>query len=174
MRPTAFSALRESWSAFWAERDARERKMLLLMTACVLLAIIYFFFINPALNGRAQLQKRLPTLRQQAAELHVLARQASDLHNAESTQVTEEPTEESIGNSLVQRGLKPRTVVRSGNAVKVQLPSSPFSGIVVWLGEMQQQAGLVVADAQIDVLPTVDTVNATLTLRQPRSRDTEE
>ncbi len=173
MRPTAFFALTEAWTSFWSARDARERKLLLLMTASVLLAVIYLLLINPALTGRAQLQKRLPVLRQQAAELHVLARQAVELRNSQNAASTEAPTEDSVGSAMVRSGLKPQSVMQTGNAVKVQLTSAPFSGIISWLNDMQQSAGLVVADAQIEVLPTVDTANGTITLRQPANQDSE-
>jgi general secretion pathway protein M len=171
MRPTAWVAVKDSLSAFWDERDAREKKLIMVAGTVIALALVYLVLINPALSGRKQLQKRLPVLREQAAELQVLAKQAMELRNTESSApaTTEPPTEESIGTSLVHSGLKPRSIAQTGDGFKVVLPASSFSAVIAWLAEKQQDAGLVVSDAQFEAQSTTDTVNATFTLRQPHS-----
>lgn len=169
MKPTIWSALRDTVSPFWDERDAREKKMIVLTGIFLGLVLIYLLLINPALNGRKQLQKTLPGLREQAAELQMLSKQAMDLHNAGSgAAATDVPTEESIGNSLVHAGLKPRSINQTDDGIKVVLPGTSFSAVVAWLEDMQQ-SGLATADAQFEALPDADKVNATFTLRAPHA-----
>jgi general secretion pathway protein M len=164
----ALNRLKESLAAFWMERNARERNMLTLAALVIALALIYLIFISPALAGRTQLQKTLPPLRQQAAELQGLAKRATEL-GAVNAPAAIAVTKESIEAALARQGLKPQSVLLTGELTKVQLSSSSFAGLVNWLNDMQKGARLSLVEATIEALPPVDTVNATLTLRQQRS-----
>ncbi|HEX2530952.1 MAG TPA: type II secretion system protein GspM [Burkholderiaceae bacterium] len=167
MNAGALNGIKESLLAFWADRNARERQMLALAAAFLGLLLIYSVFIGPALSGRAQLEKTLPALRQQAAEMRVLAKQAAELASAGTNAPAPAPiSKESIEASLTERGLKPRSVVLNGNLVRVQLPNASFAAIVSWLDEMQKTVRLSVVEGNIEALEAVDTVNATLSLRQ--------
>lgn len=169
MRPTAWSALKEAVSPYWDERDAREKKMIVLVGVVIGLALIYLLLLNPALTGRKQLQKSLPGVREQAAQLQLLSKQAMDLRNAGSgATATDVPTEESIGNSLVHAGMKPRSINQTDEGFKVVLPGTSFSAVVAWLQDMQQ-SGLTTADAQFEALSETDKVNATFVLRSPHA-----
>ncbi len=168
MNLSILNGLLESLAVFWRERNARERKAIALAALVIVLALIYSIFIGPALAGRAQLEKALPALRQQAAELQLLSKQATALAG-----VTAPPavviTKDSLEAALTRRGLKPQSVVLTGELVKLQFESASFAGIVNWLDEMQKNARLSVVEANIEALAPVDMVNATLTLRQQRN-----
>ncbi len=168
MNLSILNGLFESLAVFWRERNARERKAIALAALVIVLALIYSIFIGPALAGRAQLEKALPALRQQAAELQLLSKQATALAG-----VTAPPavviTKDSLEAALTRRGLKPQSVVLTGELVKLQFESASFAGIVNWLDEMQKNARLSVVEANIEALAPVDMVNATLTLRQQRN-----
>ncbi|HYD81204.1 MAG TPA: type II secretion system protein GspM [Paucimonas sp.] len=157
-------------SAFWLERNARERNMLAAGAAAVILALLYLLFINPALSGRAQLQKSLPQLRQQAAEMQMLARQATEL-NAAATTPAAPVTKDDIESSLARRSLKPQSVLVSGELVKLSLQSVSFAAVASWLDEMQKTSRLALTEGTIEAQSGIDTVNATLTLRQQRSTE---
>lgn len=162
------SALRQSFLVFWQERKPRERGLLISASAAVVLALIHAVLIGPALDGRGQLEKNLPPLRQQAAELQVLSKQAAQLARANATPPLA-VSKEGIETSLTRKGLKPQSVVLSGELTRVQLVSVSFSAMLDWLDEMHKKARLSVVDANIVALPPVDTVNATLTLRQQKN-----
>ncbi|MDF3035533.1 MAG: type secretion system protein [Paucimonas sp.] len=174
MKATVLTAARDALMAFWAERDARERKILMVGGTALLAILLYMILIGPALTGRAKLNKSLPTLRQQSAEMQMLARQATSLRSTESDSLAVEASDETIGNSLVRRGLKPRSVTQTGNQIRVQLPDSSFSAISAWLAEIQQESGLAVTEIQVDAQKTIDIVNANITLRSLRGPDTQE
>lgn len=166
MNATTLTGLKNSASAFWNERDPRERNMLLAAAAVILLAVIYLLFISPALDGRAQLEKNLPQLRQQAAELQMLARQAGAAGAGAAPATAAPLTKEAVDASLARLGLKPQSTLVSGELVKVQLSGASFAGIVNWMQEMQKTARLAATEATVEGQAALDMVNATLTLRQ--------
>jgi general secretion pathway protein M len=56
----------------------------------------------------------------------------------------------------------------AGNGgLRVRLEGASFDAIVIWLGRVQQERGLVVESASFDGTPTEGLVNASLVLRGP-------
>jgi general secretion pathway protein M len=165
--PPLIVRYRLALSEFWNARNERERKQLLLAAIVVVLGLTYMLLLEPAYLGSKQLQKSLPTLRQQAAEVQAMSLQASAL-GRETPPPPPPMTRESIEAALTRAGLKPQNVAIIGtNLAKVQLSSVSFAGMAVWLDDMRKTARVGVADANITAQgQSPDTVNATLTLRQ--------
>ncbi len=165
---SSIQGARESAATFWNDRSAPERKQLLIISSVILLALLYLLLIDPALSGREQLRSSLPELRQKAAEMQQLSRDAVAL----SANVAPPPpllSKAIMDTSLATRGLKPQSVVVNEEVVRIQLSSVSFAALVDWLGEVQKTVRLSVIDASITAQPASDTVNATLTLRQQKS-----
>lgn len=162
------SGFKQAISIFWSERNQREQRMLLVAMLVIVLGLIYVVLLDPALSGRSDLEKRLPALRQQAAQVQALSKEAAALGRKT---VTPPPaiTRESIESSLMRQGLKPQSVSLTGELAKVQLSDVSFASTIDWLVEMQRSARLSVIDAKIDAQAQVDKVNATFTLRQQRT-----
>ena len=156
---------RQSFAEFWAARNARERAMLAAATVVVALGLIYATMINPALAGRERLNNDLPVLRQQVAELQALSKEVSALSGKTAPSIAA-ITREGIEASLARKGLKPQSVLLTGDLAKVQLPAVSFTATLDWLDDMQKTALLSVVDANIVALAQADSVDATLTLRQ--------
>ena len=168
MASPILNQLGQTVSSFWGDRNEREKKQIALMGVVVLLALIYTLLIDPAYSGRKQLEKSLPTLRQEAAEMQAMAGEAGTLVN-NSAPLAPEMTKESLEASMNGKGLKPQNVAVTGNLAKIQLSSVSFANLVVWLDEMQKTARVTVLDANIVALPQADMVNATLSLQQQKS-----
>lgn len=164
----ALDRIRDASTAFWQQRDARERAMLALAAAVIALALVYAVLIAPALGGRAQLEKSLPGLRLQAAEMQGLAQQASQFANRPPPAQLA-LSRESVEAALARKGLKAQNLVVSGDLLKLQLASVSFAATLDWLDEMQRTAGMTVVDSNIAGLAQTDTVSVTLTLRQQKS-----
>jgi general secretion pathway protein M len=157
---------RQSFSEFWAVRDARERAMLAVAALVVTVGLAYALLIDPALSGRDQLNKNLPVLRQQVAQMQALSKEAAALSGKSAAPLIA-MSKENIEAALARNGLKPQSVMLTGDFAKVQLSAVSFAGTLNWLDDMQKTALLSVVDANIVVLAQPDMVNATFTLRQP-------
>lgn len=164
---------RQSFSEFWAVRDARERAMLAVAALVVTLGLAYTLLIDPALAGRDQLNKNLPELRQQVAQLQALSKEAAALSGKSASPLAGKSaapliamSKENIEAALARNGLKPQSVMLTGDFAKVQLAAVSFAGTLNWLDDMQKTALLSVVDANIVALAQPDMVNATFTLRQ--------
>lgn len=156
---------RQSLSEFWMARDARQRTMLAVVAMAAAFGLFYVLLIAPALDGRNQLNKNLPELRQQVALLQVLSKEAA-LYSEKAVLPAMAISEEGIKAALAGKGLKTQSVMLTGDLAKVQLVSVSFAGTLDWLDDMQKTARLLVVDANIVALAQPDTVNATLTLRK--------
>jgi general secretion pathway protein M len=159
---------KHSFTAFWTVRDARERAMLAVTALLVTFGLVYALLIDPALSGRDRLNKNLPVLRQQVAQIQALAKEAAALSGKSATPLIA-MSKENIEAALARNGLKPQSVMLTGNYAKVQLNAASFAGTLNWLNDMQKNATLSVVDANIVALDKPDMVNATYTLRQPKN-----
>lgn len=156
---------RQTFSEFWTARNARERSMLALAALFVAFGLVYSVLIDPAMSGRKQLNRDLPVLRQQVAQLRALATQAAQLSAAPVVQPAS-MTREGIEAALARNGLKAQDVLLNGDFAKIQLGSASFASMLFWLDDMQRTALLSVTDADIVALPQPGKVNATITLRR--------
>lgn len=169
---SSLSGLKQSLSTFWNERNKREQNMLLAGLVVVVLGLVYALFIDPALSGRKDLEKKLPALRQQAAEVQAMARDASTA-TPKTGGLVPAMTKESIEASLARNGLKAQNVAVTGEMAKLQLNNASFAGTVDWLLDMQRTARVSVVDANVEAQAQPDTVNASLTLRQQKSEQSQ-
>lgn len=159
------SGLRERASAYWLARTEQERKFLLVGGLVAALALFYLVLLEPALEGREQLRRSLPELRQQAAQLEALAGEARAVASQPAPVVTP-VTRESLTASMSARGLNPASLSVSGEYTKVQLSNVSFANLMAWLDAQRLESRLMVQDAQFSAQTALGQVDATLTLRQ--------
>ena len=157
-------AMREQAAVFWQARDARERRVLVLGAVSVVLALVYVLLLDPALRGRAVLQKSLPVLRAQAAQMQSLEAQLSGLKRATLPPAVM-PTKDALSASLAKRSLKPQTLLLSGETVRLELTDVSYAALIAWLDEMHNGPRLSLVSLSFEVLATTDRVNARLSLR---------
>lgn len=157
--------LRGRAAAFWLARTEQERKLLSVGGAVVGLALFYSLLIDPALSGSARLRKEVPELRQQAAELQSLAREASALQG-QNTIAPTPMTRDSLNASLAARSLTPQSLTITGEYAKAQFNGAQFAGLVAWLDAIRTDSRILVYDASFTAQDTPGVVNATLTLKQ--------
>lgn len=156
---------RQAAAAFWAMRDARERKLLLTATAVVISALLYLLLIAPALTGRERLNKELPLLREQVALLQALSSEASSLSGQTETRVAK-ISKESLTAALAAHGLKVQNVSVTGEVAQVRLVSVSYAQTLGWLAELQKTSRVSVVEAKITALAQPDQIDATFTLHQ--------
>ncbi|MDR2836986.1 MAG: type II secretion system protein M [Azonexus sp.] len=158
-----FRAMIEPLAAFWNDRNRREQQGLAVAGAVVAFCLVYGLLIDPALTGLSKLEKTLPALRQQAAEVQMLARQAGEQANVPAPPPV---TQASLEAALARNGLKAESLSLSGDWVKAEFRGVSFAATVNWLDEMQKTARLTVVEANVEAEDRPDTVNATFSLRR--------
>lgn len=164
------SAFGQSVLAFWNERNPRERGMLAAAITVIVAGLVYVLLLDPAVSGRADLEQRLPALRQQAAEVRALTREAGAAGARAATPVAP-VTRASLETSLARRGLTAQEISVSGEVARVRFESASFAALVDWLSEMHRTARLAVAEAKVEAkgeAGEADNVSAAFTLRQER------
>jgi general secretion pathway protein M len=157
--------LRERALAYWMARTEQERKYLAVGAAVVLLALAYVVLVAPALEGRAGLQRSLPQLRQQAAQLQAMSAEATALQGQAVPQVAP-MTRETLTSSLTARGITPQSLAMTGEYAKLQLTNVSFANLVDWLDAQRRENRVAVQEAAVTGLATAGQVDASLTLHQ--------
>jgi general secretion pathway protein M len=162
---TTIAQYRGRVNALWLARTEQERRFLTIGGAVVLLAFLYLVLVEPAVEGRAQLRRALPQLRQQAAELQAMAQEAGNLARAPKTEVAP-LSRDTVNTSLSGRGLTPQSLSMTGEYIKLQLNNVSFANLATWLDEQRRANRLLVQDAVVTALPVAGQVDASLTLHQ--------
>ena len=162
---SSVAQLRERIAVLWRARTEQERKILAAGAAVAVCALVFALFVGPALGGRAQLEKDLPQLRQQAAQLRAMALEAGELAGQPVAQVTP-MTRESLSASLVALGLNPQSLTMTGEYARLQLAGVSFAGLVGWLDAQRRENRIALQDGAFTALANAGQVDATLTLRQ--------
>jgi general secretion pathway protein M len=163
----ALGQFKESVTLYWLGRTEQERKFLGAGGAVVVLALVYSVAIDPALTGKANLQRDLPKLRLQAAELQALALEAGDL--ARQPPVQPAPmTKEALSASLLARSLTPASLSVTGEYAKLQFTGVSFANLEGWLETQRRENRAAVLEATFTGQTPAGNVDATLTLHQDR------
>ena len=149
---------------FWAERNVRERRILVIGAALLGLLLCWLLLVEPALEGRAYWQQRLPALRAERAQMQALAQQAAAAPPARAVQSPDRPA---LERSLAGAGLKPQALTVADALVRMKFADVSFSALADWLQQSQRDARLAVSEATVNARERVDRVDATLALRRP-------
>ena len=145
---SSIAQVRERLAVSWLARTEQERKFLAIGGALALLALVYALFVAPALAGRAQLEKDLPQLRQQAAQLRAMALEAGELARQPAVQVAP-MTRESLTASLAALSITPQSLTMTGEYARIQLAGVSFANLVGWLDAQRRENRIAVQDAAI-------------------------
>jgi general secretion pathway protein M len=150
---------------FWQARSEQERKLLTLGSVVVVLALVWAVLFAPAMEGRTELKKSLPQLRQQAAQLQALAAEAATLSGSVPVDVAA-MSRDSLVKTLAARSLTAQSVGMTGEYAKLELRNVSFGALLQWLDAVRREGRISVQDASITAQPTPGLVDATLTLHQ--------
>jgi general secretion pathway protein M len=160
-----FAQWKEKAAVAWMARTEQERKYLAVGAAVVALVLVYALFIGPALTGKSELQKELPQLRTQNAQLRAMALEAGELARQPVAQVTP-MTRESLTTSLAALSITPVSVTMTGEFAHLQLTGVSFANLVTWLDAQRRENHIAVQESTVTALAVPGQVDASLTLRQ--------
>jgi general secretion pathway protein M len=157
--------VRERLAVAWLARSEQERKMLTIGGAVAAVLLVYALFVAPALTGRAELEKALPQLRQDAAQMRAMALEAGTLARQPVAQVAP-MTRESLTASLAALSINPASLAVTGETARLQLHGVSFANLVGWLDAQRREARITVQEAAVTAQDAAGQVDANLTLRQ--------
>ena len=166
-RPAMPDDLGRRWDAFWSSLAPREQRLVAGGIAVVLLAVAYLLLWEPAATGRARLTKELPQLREQAAQMTTLAREARTLAGQALPPHPGEAQRAALESSLASHGLKPTQLVLQGDTLQLHLDGVAFSAWTDWLASVRDAQRLKVAEAQVRYVAAPAVVNVRARLQAP-------
>ena len=168
MASTAFVMQRLRDHKFWRERTAREQGLLLTAIATLVLGVIYYALINPALEGRLYWQQLLPQLRADRSQMQSLAKQLGNAPQPPKA-VSPKADRATLERSLADAGIKPASLEVSDELVRLRWADVSFRELTTWLVRMQREQAWSVTEASVNAKESVDRVDATVALRWLRS-----
>ncbi|MCU6433144.1 type II secretion system protein M [Undibacterium sp. Jales W-56] len=160
--------LMDTISSYVQQLETRERRMLLLGVASIVAALLYFVGIDPAWSGKKQLQKAIPQLKQQVAEMDVLSKQSAQLGTVMAENV-DAVSREMVELSLSRRGLKAQNLSVSDDIVRLQISAAAYPSLMEWLLEVQKSSRLTVEESKLTALAESGQVSAVLTMKQQKN-----
>jgi len=111
--------------------NSRERRLVLAAGLFVLLAMLWWIALEPALSGRARLAQQLPSLRLQASELAGLAAQGNQYRR-----VSKSDGLDSLSASLTTAGFEARSAEKiDEERVRVRLNQVDYGRVLAWMAE---------------------------------------
>ncbi|KVE35175.1 type II secretion system protein GspM [Burkholderia sp. TSV86] len=160
----------EALSQFWDARTTREKQLLGWGGAVLAIAIAYSVLWSPAQEGRARIQRELPTMRHELAQMNAQANEARTLAAAaQGVAPTGLALKDALASSLSDHGLAvagPPQLVGSG--VQIQLKNASFPLWTQWLDDVRHQFKAQVVEAHATALKDDGQVDLTAVL-QPAS-----
>jgi len=159
------------WNDFWSERNAREKKLLILFGLILSMVLLYSVLWAPARAGSVRLAAKLPVMQRELAQMQEQARQARELGGqAASLAPLGDGLHHALMASLAQRGMTHAQVSVLNGAVQVKLTHVFFADWVGWLDEIRKQYKLQVTEAQLTSLNEGGQINLTAVLQGPAAR----
>ena len=134
----------DSLKAFWDVRQPRERVWIAAAATVLALAVLYLGLIDPAVSAISRLQRSLPNLRTQSAELQSLLAEARSLKSHPAVASSDvQQMQPALEKSLAGAGLKAARIVPLANgALQLTFTDVPYSAWSVWLARAEHELGM--------------------------------
>jgi general secretion pathway protein M len=173
LRPRLPQRWRDRFNTFWNARNAREQAILGGGAAVLALVIGYSVLWEPAATQTVKLQRALPVLRADLAEMDTLAQEARGLSSTAAAPLRGEALAQALQDSLAPHSLQAARLTSVGeSSVQVQFDKVPFGAVSAWLQDVRQQQRLKVSDARFIYVGATALVNVTATLQGPGAGNT--
>lgn len=154
-----------SLAAAWAERNQRE-KLLLAMAAALLIVLLgWFVLINPALHGRAYWKRQLVVMQGDLSHMRYLMTEISQLpvRTKSSRSLV---SRQQLESNLNDKGLQADNLEIADTHVTAQFIDISFASFTELLHQWQTTSQLVVEDITVTARDRIDRVDAHVILKQ--------
>ena len=158
----------DQFLAYWNGLDARERRMLAVGGVAVVLTVAYLAVIEPLMQYREQLESTVERKRETVAWMQAAVRELGNRPVAQAAGNVDTGSlltlvDTSARNALLGNAIK-RVQQDGQQAVRVRFEAAAFDDLLLWLGGLQQQYGVVVKDFTLDKADAPGRVDASITL----------
>ncbi|MCU9958311.1 type II secretion system protein M [Burkholderia sp. BKH01] len=158
--------LNQTLTQFWGERSQREKMLLGWGGAVLALAIAYSVLWSPAQEGRARIQRELPNMRRELAQMTAQANEAKSLTAAaQGVAPTGLALKDALTASLSDHGLQGAQVQIVGNGVQIQMKNVSFPAWTQWLDDARRQFKAQVGEAHATALKDDGQVDLTAVMQ---------
>ncbi|CAB3758965.1 general secretion pathway protein GspM [Burkholderia sp. MSh2] len=158
--------LNQTLTQFWGERSPREKMLLGWGGAVLAIAIAYSVLWSPAQEGRARIQRELPTMRLELAQMTAQANEAKSLAAAaQGVAPTGLALKDALTSSLSDHGLQGAQVQIVGNGVQIQMKNVSFPAWTQWLDDARRQFKVQVGEAHATALKDDGQVDLTAVMQ---------
>jgi len=157
----------EPWRARWKALGERERRAILLLAGFLGVVLLYLLVWHPVRSGASGARARLSAARMQLARVQEQAALVERLRRAPRVAPAVNPVaaaEQAAARHGFREQVK-RIDPDGSRAVRIQIEGAPFSAVMAWLLELQQQNGLRAESASFDRHANPGAVNVRLLLR---------
>ncbi|WP_412022744.1 type II secretion system protein GspM [Burkholderia cepacia] len=158
--------LNQTLAQFWGERSQREKMLLGWGGAVLAVVIAYSVLWAPAQEGRARIQRELPTMRRELAQMTAQENEAKSLTAAaQGVAPTGLALKDALTASLSDHGLQGAQVQIVGNGVQVQMKNVSFPAWTQWLDDARRQFKVQVGEAHATALKEDGQVDLTAVMQ---------
>ena len=158
--------------AYWDDLRTREQRILLAGGLVLLIAVVFLGVVEPLLESREQSRDRLAEARAELAWMQANAPEVAAARSREPTQDNQRPNLE--GRSLIAHvdasarafglGEHLARARPSETGVTLHLEGAPYSDLMRWLGELEQEDGVVPGRILLERVVEPGRINAELFL----------
>lgn len=159
---------------FWQQRNARERIMLCVLSALVILLLWYTVLWEPLRARETQLERNIAA---NEADLAWLQAAAVQYTSAEPGTVTTQGTKQSLLAVTDLAAKSARLTQEMGNAmnvttntVRISFDDAPYDQLLKFIYQLQNRYGVSVTNLLLDKQKAEGLVDARLTLTRPENR----
>ncbi len=154
----------------WRALAPRERRLVAGAGAFAFAAAAYLLLLEPAWQARAQLQRELPVLRGQLAQMNALAGEAIRLAGAQGSAAAPQALRVVLETSVRAAGLGGALAALNagGELIEMRFSGVSHAAWLAWLDTTLRETRLRVADLSIWREPNPGIVSVRLVLEFPR------
>lgn len=157
----------------WRGMVPRERRMVALAAAVLLLAVIYLLLLEPAWQGRRKLIGELPQQRAQLAQVAALAEEARRLETLPASFDSIQALRNALERSIAAAGMAPQLARLdvSDGLFELRFNGVPHARWLDWLDTTLRETRLRVATVSLTREPAPGMVAVRLVLEAPASAE---
>ena len=140
---------------WWQQLAPRERLLVAVCGAFIVLALFWSLVVQPLYSGSAKLELQVSDKQAQLANLQELAAQVAPAAsgNGQPTLASGESIVVVIDQTTRSSALAPylkRNQPEGTSGVRLRFEGAPFDSLVSWLGNLNQKYGMVTVSANFD------------------------